>query len=99
MSDPLDFGGPGNRLEGKHTLFFHPFQKKENSAKENLGKLILILTKIVELIVRENQYKFPKYNNIRPLSAFFFFSHKVTVAAMIRMDFREVYMSPLQKYP
>lgn len=49
--------------------------------------------------VRENQYKFPKYNNIRPLSAFFFFSHKVTVAAMIRMDFREVYMSPLQKYP
>lgn len=76
-----------------------PFQKKENSAKENLGKLILILTKIVELIVRENQYKFPKYNNIRPLSAFFFFSHKVTVAAMIRMDFREVYMSPLQKYP
>ena len=54
MSDPLDFGGPGNRLEGKHTLFFHPFQKKENSAKENLEKLILILTNIVELLERIN---------------------------------------------
>lgn len=96
---PLILGGQETDWKANIPYFFHPFQKKENSAKENLGKLILILTKIVELIVRENQYKFPKYNNIRPLSAFFFFSHKVTVAAMIRMDFREVYMSPLQKYP
>ena len=58
VSYSLVFGGPGNRLEGKHTLVVPPFKSvEENSTKERLGKLILILTKVLELIVEDSQYK------------------------------------------
>lgn len=45
-------------MEGKHTLVVPPFKRvEENSTKERMGKLILILTKVLELIVEESQYK------------------------------------------